>query len=303
MNSVRRNVGLVFLGIFAGLMPVRAVAGESVRVPLHERDVQAVETCATGRSVHDVDCRHCVAGALTSNGYLNFVVLMHALRAGGLTLPVIPVTSPNSERSRRMVETGRATARGEWDFNIDGRDAVLKTAAFVPPGTIVKGIYGLPVNKRLHGQFKPEDMAGLSAAMIPTWRLDWKILASMNLKHVEAVYTRDALYTMVANRGIDFTLLEFSSLPDMSRVLGGVRLVPAPGVKVALPNSRHFMISRAHPMADALVGAINRGLEVLHGDGFIKQCLVDTGVINLRVADWTVLNPDTEPLRADETGR
>jgi len=120
----------------------------------------------------------------------------------------------------------------------------------------------------------------------------------MGLRKLVKASTKSQMFTLVAHRGIDFTLVEFSDLPDLAQIHDGIRLVPAPGVKVSLPNSQHFMISKKHPQAEQILVAVNRGLTQLHKLGFIENCLAESGIVNRRVDDWTVLNLSTKPLPA-----
>lgn len=136
--------------------------------------------------------------------------------------------------------------------------------------------------------------------MNPNWRLDWKILNTIGLKKLEPASTKDHMYNLISRRGVDFTLLEFSSLEDLGQIRNGIRLVPTPDVKIALPNSQHFMISKKDPRGSKILDVVNSGLSRLHEQGFIEKCINESGIINSRVKGWVVLNPHTEPLKASE---
>ncbi len=283
------------------VFPVLSFAGEPpITFPVTETDYKAIRPCTTGSPHHLSNCKACDPRVSTSNAYVNYSILVNALQKAGMQTLVSVISSPNSERGRKLVLSGGATIRGDWDFNIDGEQSVYRTDAYILPGTIAKGLYGLTTNPLLKGISNQKELRKLTAAMNPTWRLDWNILARMGLRSLKRVSTKPQMFTLVAKRGVDFTLLEFSSFEDMRQTSGNIYLTPAEGVKVLLPNSQHFMISKKAPHAAEIQTSINKGLAILHKNGFIQACLKHSGIINSRVESWTVLNPDTPPLKATD---
>lgn len=292
---------LTLFFILAGLSPAVGLADDVLLFPTSPKDLVDINICHKSSGTLYQKCSTCVAGNSTGSAFVNYTILLHTLRAGGLKVQLDPVKSPNSERSRIWVTKGLASIRGDWDFNIDGNTNVYKSDAFIRPGRITKGLYGLPANARLHSVKSLADLQNLTATTSPTWRLDWKILSTIGLKKLEPVSTKANMFSLVQRRGIDFTLLEFTELSDLSQVWGDIRLVPAKGVKIALPNSQHFMISKRIPRSEDIRDGVNRGLAKLHASGFIDACLRESGLVNPQVQQWVTLNPFTEPLTAAET--
>jgi hypothetical protein len=284
---VALSVALCALAAFRSI-PANATETVDIRFPVREAEFEAVLSC---QNDSNPDCRSCLAYRTSSTSLVMYSILMEALRAGGLAASVEVVPSPNSERSRMMVSEGFADIKSDWDFNIDADPDVLKSAPILRRGAVEKGIY-VRQDSLTPSDNKPiSNVHNMSAVSIRTWRLDWDVLESLAPASLTSAATKQQMYAMINANRADFTLLEFSSTPGMVQNIEGIRLYPMQGVKVVLPASQHFMISRHLPNADKIVAALNSGINALHANGFIHQCLANSGIINEQVKDWRILNP------------
>ncbi|MBX2830263.1 MAG: hypothetical protein KTR23_03650 [Rhodospirillales bacterium] len=231
---------------------------------------------------------------------MNYTILHQALEKGGINATIKPILSPNSERSRKMVANGLADIKTDWAFNIDNNEAVVKTAPFILAGELEKGLYGRPGTDQFSANTIIHDAKSLRAVSIRNWRLDWQVMEELAPKSLSNAATVKQMFALIDLHRADFTLLEFSSAPDMGREIDGIRLVPFTGVKVSLPESQHYMVSRMLPNADVIIGGINRGIAALRNEGFIRRCLVNSGMVNQRVEGWRTLNYTPQPY--DEAG-
>ncbi|WP_430474273.1 hypothetical protein ACQ0MK_20970 [Thalassospira lucentensis] len=263
-----------------------------ITVPVRDADFAVVEACALDENPA---CRQCVEQGSNNVSLMNFSILSEALQKGGITAPLRPVPSPNSERSRLMVANGSADIKSDWAFNIENNENVLKTAPIILAGELEKGLYGHRGINDIRAGIAIEDVKDLRGVSIRTWRLDWQVMEDLAPKSLTSVPTVKQMFALIDLRRADFTLLEFSSEPDMGREIDGIRLVPFAGVKVSLPESQHFMVSRKLPHADEIVEAVNRGIAILREEGFIRRCLVNSGMINQRVEGWRTLNQAMPP--------
>lgn len=269
-----------------------------IRLPVRESDYDVVQNCQNDSRP---DCRMCLEGAPSNASLVIYAILQKALTAGGLQAIVKAVPSPNSERSRKMISDGIADIKSDWEFNIDMAPNVLKSAPILRNGEFQKGIYVRQDTLRARAETPISDVHQLTAVSIRTWRLDWEVLESLGPKSLISAPTTLQMSALINAGRADFTLLEFSSDPDMARKYYGVSLYPLHGVKVILPGSQHFMVSQHLPDAEKIVAALDTGLEALHRSGFIRQCLVNSGIINARVEDWRILNPAEDRAGVEKT--
>jgi hypothetical protein len=95
--------------------------------------------------------------------------------------------------------------------------------------------------------------------------------------------------TMVERGRVDFLVGEFPGAEDLSQYINGFRFIPVPGLKVALPGSRHVAISRQAPHAERIFDAVQIGLKILRERGLIKKGYQTVGFLNPLIDDWEVL--------------
>ncbi|AJD53432.1 hypothetical protein SAMN02744133_10552 [Thalassospira xiamenensis M-5 = DSM 17429] len=267
-----------------------------IRLPVRQADIEGVEACI--RSPSD-DCRKCRESNQSNLSLMNYTLLHEALHAGGIKAEVEPVISPNSERSRKMIASGMADIKTDWAFNISGNDDFLKTDPLLRAGEIEKGLYAPRGFMEGKADNALPDIHTLRAVGIRNWRLDWQVLESLPLASLTNAATVKQMFSIINAGRADFTLLEFSSRPDMGREVDGIWLYPIPGIKVSLPETQHFMVSRKLKDADKVIEALNRGIKTLRDNGFIRLCLMNNGVIHPEVEDWHTLNATAETVDKD----
>ena len=97
---------------------------------------------------------------------------------------------------------------------------------------------------------------------------------------------KDSLYTMMEKGRFDFTLSGLSNEPDMRITVGKRILLPIKGYKVVFDNTFHYFVSRKTKNADQIIAAINKGLSILHNEGYIRKIFTKNGVIHKDAVDW-----------------
>jgi hypothetical protein len=223
---------------------------------------------------------------------LDLVLELQALKAGGLDFDFELVPVPNEARARHELIEGNAdlAAEADWDsrFAADA-DSLLKSDPLVRRGDFEKGIYTLPTNTKLLAITTIDELRQFVGATVGTWTLDVKILSQMNLKGFESAVMIENVFLMIQKQRADFTLVEFSSNPDLSVELGGVRLVPVPNCKVVIDDSRSWIINKKSPNADAILAGIQNGLKILRANGSIARAFSESGFVNPKVATWNRL--------------
>ena len=97
--------------------------------------------------------------------------------------------------------------------------------------------------------------------------------------------------TKLAECGFLFRLLRqhTQSLCNTGKNLDDVDLTLVPGIKVSFPGTRHFMVSKKHPLGAKVYAALERGLVVLRERGVISMAYRECGFFNEEYAGWTDL--------------
>ncbi len=229
------------------------------------------------------------SGPWTNRPTVDLVLQLQALAAGGLDFDYELVVLPTHGRSVIEVVQGYAdlTAETVWETEIVEIGArVVKTDVIIGQGEFEKGIYVLPSNSRILAVDSAEALRDFVGATVFNWSVDVKTLQNMELKRVDRASSIENVFQMIQERRADFTLLEFASTPDMSVESHGVKLVPLADSKVALPDSRAWIVSATSPHAKEIREAFSRGIAALKEEGRIVRAFQESGFFHPKVARW-----------------
>lgn len=229
------------------------------------------------------------------------VIIAKALQLGGMNPRFKFIIVPNARRETHEVIEGNAVMASQ-QFNIKTFEEdkykrnTYMSAPITRPGEFCKGFYCLADNKKALQAKTIAAINRLKPGVIGLhWTNDATVLADMGLKPCLRCPRFDSLIKMVANERAAWVPLSFSRADDLSRQQFGVTLVPIPGIRFSLLQSRHFMVSRTHPMGQKTFCALQKGLAKLRKRGVIRKLLTDVGFFNDATEGWTMLNADAVP--------
>ncbi|RRS07592.1 hypothetical protein EAG18_15960 [Pseudoalteromonas sp. J010] len=253
---------------------------------------QRYEDFLAGRHVLDVDTFH-----PTTKGshieIIEMVLLQQALFLGGETRQVVfnPKPSVNIlEFSDLIAGESLILARSVWHESIvDYRGALFISEPIVEVGEYEAGLYVTKRNVALQ-QTPLSQLRQLDVVSNPRWAVDWRALMNTDLHMVSFIGPWETMLEMVESNVVDTMLINFSVSDSLVLTFEGKEYVPIEDIKVVLPDSRHFVVSKNHPEGEQIFAALNRGLNVLKQRGIIKRALTESGFINKRVANWQVAN-------------
>ena len=264
----------------------------SIKSPITAVEKQKVDAFLKGRSVLEVSSYN--SPDLDSIAPVEHVLFRKAVLLGGIDAVFEDLVVPNSSRGRASVYNGSALSAGNahWhSYYKELSDHVFESDVVIAQGVYEKGIY-VARNKQQQLRIKSrDDLTQLSAVSDKNWQTDWATLSGLPLSKLYSAPTRASQFKMVDAGRADFTLQDFSNLPDLSIEEQGVRLYPVPGVKIALVGTRHFFINKDLPNSRAVFEALQKGLKILKQRGEIDRALQESGVTNKAVSGWVRLNP------------
>lgn len=221
---------------------------------------------------------------------VELILFQQALLRGGLDEAVRLVPVDSYARIMVEVEVGNVTASGTsvWASDASQTKAQL-SAPLIRDGEYVVGFYVEESNSKARNA-SVKELRGMTAVTNRAWKNDVATLESLGIAKLESAPTFGMIAKMLKGERGDFTLASFKSTPDMSFEVEGVRLVPIKGIKVAMPGSRHFLLS-PNSQGSQVLEALNKGLSRMRKDGTIRKAYTDAGFFNARVESWALLNP------------
>lgn len=225
---------------------------------------------------------------------IEIVLLQQALALGGFKAKVILRSEKSYLRILKLIVDGEVAVSGalKWRDDIKPYSGYLfETKAVVKEGEFIAGLYTSADNQRALQSTTIESIRQLSAASNAHWKADIKTLYELDIKKIYFSTYWVQIVRMVVAKRADITLAPFQVNPDMKVMVDGLELVPIPGIKVALPGSRHWPVSKNHPRGEEIFNALVRGIDVLEKNNIIQRAYEECGFFHPAVKNWTLLNP------------
>ena len=230
---------------------------------------------------------------------IELVLLQQALHQGGFSGKVVLRPENSYLRILKLLIDGRVPISGAlmWQDDIKPySDFLFRTPAIVSEGDFVVGLYTRQDNNRALSANNLEKISQLSAASNNHWKPDIQALKSLGITRIYySTYWVQLVRMVVAGRA-DITLAPFQSNPGMKVQVENVELVPIPGIKVALPGSRHWPVSKKHPQGEEIFTALEKGIAILEQKKIIQRAYEECGFFHEGVKSWKLLNPLTKNL-------
>ncbi|AOT09321.1 hypothetical protein [Pseudoalteromonas luteoviolacea] len=224
---------------------------------------------------------------------IEMVLLQQALFLGGETREVVfnPKPSVNIIEFSDMISgESLVLARSVWHEDIiNYRGSLYVSDAVVEFGQYEAGLYVTKRNVALQN-LPQEQLEQLTVVANPRWRVDWRALNNTDINIVSFIGPWETMLNMVETEVVDAMLINFSVSQDLLLNFEGREYVPIQNIKMMLPDSRHFIVSKNHPQGEMIFAALNRGLKILRAQGVLDKALQQSGFISHLVEDWRYVN-------------
>lgn len=225
---------------------------------------------------------------------IEIVLLQQALQLGGFTGKVVLRPENSYLRILKLLTDGQIAVSGALMWRNDIKpysEHLFKTPALVKEGEFIAGLYTRADNNRALTAGTREKVSQLSAASNDHWKPDIQALKSLGITRIYfSTYWVQIVRMVVAGRA-DITLAPFQSNPGMKVQVENLELVPIPGIKVALPGSRHWPVSKKHPQGQEIFTALEKGIALLEQKDIIRRAYEECGFFHEGVKNWKLLNP------------
>ncbi|MEW6991110.1 hypothetical protein AADZ91_10510 [Colwelliaceae bacterium 6441] len=220
------------------------------------------------------------SGSTVRRDVVDMIIAQQALKLGGFDHTFHYAAGKLNFRNTKMIETGKLLISFDSYWLSDAKalnDNVYISQPLIRKGEYIAGIYTNPTNKAVLSINSKDDLKNFTAVSTPKWRTDWKTLQALPLK---SLIREDEWLTQarMVNLGwIDIILMAFNSTPDQSFKMEKIHLIPVKNIGVELKGSRHFVISKKHPLGDEAIKAINIGLSKLREKNKISKAYRQAG--------------------------
>jgi hypothetical protein len=235
------------------------------------------------------------SGQNSQREVVEFILVQKALALGGLDLQFTFVTGNYDARNIKLLQQGKLLISFDtiWlSYASTLQDDVYISDPVIRKGEYLAAIYIAKHSKKDIEITKIEDLKKFSIVSSKYWPVDWKTISELKPKNI--VHKNDwlTMAKLVSLGWIDLLISPFTPNPPYELEGKNYKLVAIDGIKVALNDSRHFVISKKHPYGEQAFVALQKGLKILRRQGVIEKAYQQSGFFNQQVENWTVINKE-----------
>lgn len=290
-------VGTALLGALSG--QAQAERPElSLLVAAPKDAIAAYQGFTLGKDVLQIND---LSGANLWRDVAELLLFHQALLLGGFTGDITLVESSNYRRMLRRLSEGHTSMIGTtvWRENVIENDQpLLLSKPVIRADEYRVGLYTSKNNTRALSVRSRGDLSKLSAVTSHHWSADWHAMRQLPFRFLHDSPHLTSMLKMVWAERVDVLMVAFSSAPDFELRLSPQNpeqvLIPIPGITIVLRDSRHWVASQAEPLSRQAFHALTQGLIKLRQQGRVVKAFQQAGVLDPRVQNWTVLNPQEQ---------
>lgn len=227
---------------------------------------------------------------------IELILMQQALKIGGFAQPLVFVEEENYFRSIRNVLDGKTlTISGTiWYEDLSAQhDKLYISPPIVRDGEFIVGIYTSPKNQQAQASKTLAQLSKLKVVTSRQWKPDLATLEGLGFNNIMYTPNWVNMARMINAGRVDVTLSPFEMNPAKAIVVEGIHLMPIEGIKIAIAGSRHWPVSKAHPLGDEFYTALAKGIEQLRRAGTIERAYRECGFFHPELAEWKLLNPSS----------
>ena len=228
-------------------------------------------------------------GECSSRDVVDIILLQQALKLGGLELPITFRTGNYELRNRQLLEDGFLLVSVDTFWLTEAKkvqDHLYISEPMLRKGEYIAGIYTSPKNKKALATRSLKQIRQLSGVSSQNWTADWAVMQQLGLKQLvdEPIWVSQV--KLVDRQFVDFMLAPFSV--DFAK--NGVLLELIPDIALKLNDSRHYVLSKKHPLSEVAFKALNAGIAKMRQAGTIHKAYSDAGFFFATEHKWKIIN-------------
>ena len=220
---------------------------------------------------------------------VEFILVQKAIKLGGLNLEYDFVLGDYDARNIRLIQHGLLlisfdsiwlNEASQYEKDVFISDPVIRKNEFYA------GIYVAPSKISTLKPKLADGITELSFVTSEAWHTDVKTLTALKPKSLVIEADWLVMAKMVSSGWVDAMLAPFKPTMPFEYTGKNYKIRAIDNFKVALQDSRHFVISKKHPLGKKTFKAIQKGLKQLRQSGYIERAYKECGFLNPVVEDW-----------------
>ncbi|KZN60063.1 hypothetical protein N473_25405 [Pseudoalteromonas luteoviolacea CPMOR-1] len=165
-------------------------------------------------------------------------------------------------------------------------DSVFISAPIIRKGEYYAGVYTAEERAETLGQMIQQDFSQVTVISNKAWTVDWSTIMQLKPKQLYNESDWTIMARLVSNKWVDIMLIPFNNQPPFRYTGKGYKVKAIQGIKVALQDSRHFVVSKKYQNSQAIFDALELGIKQLRNTKFIEESYRKCGFLNVLVDKW-----------------
>ncbi|WMN59825.1 hypothetical protein NI389_16935 [Pseudoalteromonas xiamenensis] len=278
---------------FLMLISLSSSASDGLEVPITiEKDIYEYAQTLLG-SQSPLTIEH-FQHEVCQRDVVDFILVQRAIELGGLKLQFEFELGNYDARNLRLLKDGLLLISFDTVWYSDAaqyEDEVYISDPIIRKGEYFAGIFTSPARIDELSQKITSDLSRVSIVSSQAWYVDWKTINALKPNTLVDESDWIVMAKMVSRGWVDVMLVPFTNHPPYEYQGTGYKIEAIPHLKVALLDSRHFVVSKKHPLGSNTFQALQTGLSILRKTGFIERAYQECGFLNRDVSHWKTLDP------------
>lgn len=242
-----------------------------------------------GRDVHSIKN---FESQFVRRDVVDMIIVQQALKLGGFDANFQYAAGRLNFRNTKLLEQGRLLLSFDSYWLADAltlKEYVYISKPVIRQGEYHAGIFASPQHPTIFSLTQKKQLSQYTSVSTPRWKTDWQTLNALSLKELIREDEWVSQANMVSNQLVDFMMMPFNSDGQDVYKLEKIVLKHVPNVALLLDDSRHFVVSKSHPLGSKAYQAIDRGLEMLRSQNRIESAYRQAGFL-IDVNKFHILN-------------
>lgn len=225
---------------------------------------------------------------------VDFIMIQKALKLGGMDINFDFRPGHYNARNLRTLASGYLLMSFDSVWLNEAKkmaDSVYISRAIIKKGDFWAGIFTSPTNQKALNIKTLEDFKRLSIVSSKVWTTDWATLKAIGPQKLTNEDNWLSMAKLVSIGWVDAMLVSFNKTEPFVYQTDEYHIVAVDGIKIKLDDSRHYCVSKKHPLGKKTFEALEKGLAILQAQNAITKAYYQVGFYNSRVAKWRILNP------------
>ena len=220
------------------------------------------------------------SGPYVRRDVVDMIIVQQALRLGGFQHRFKYGQGKVNYRNKQMLIKGKLLLSFDSYWLLDANDIseyVYISEPVINNGEYFAGIFANPNHPTIFTLASKEQLKNYTAVSTDKWKTDWKTLSELPLKKLVKEDGWVSQARMVEKMWVDFFLMPFQKNENSIYQLQDIKLKPVNNVAILLKDSRHFVVSKNHPLGNLAINAINKGMSKLRVEHKIYKAYKQAG--------------------------